>query len=71
MATFYQVVPLSQRSGIVEWCEGTMPIGIYLVGRGKGGAHARYRPQDKLSLEVRETLKACKNRTSELLTVRP
>lgn len=29
----YKVVPLSKRSGILEWCQNTMPIGSYLVGR--------------------------------------
>ena len=23
----YQVIPLSQRSGLLEWCEGTTPVG--------------------------------------------
>ena len=31
----YKVIPLSQRSGLVEWCENTMPIRVYLVGRGR------------------------------------
>ena len=40
-----QVVPLSQRSGIVEWCEGTVPLGEYLV-HPRTGAHLRYNPHD-------------------------
>ena len=28
----YKVVPLTNQSGLVEWCEGTMPIGLYLTG---------------------------------------
>ena len=24
----YKIIPLSQRSGLLEWCEGTMPIGM-------------------------------------------
>ena len=53
------MVPLSQRSGIVEWCEGTTPLGEYLVGPpGKPfqGAHSRYRPQDWVSIECRKKL---------------
>lgn len=49
----YKVVPLSRRSGILEWCTNTIPIGNYLVGeRGRGGkiikagAHEKYRPND-------------------------
>jgi ataxia telangiectasia mutated family protein len=55
----YKVVPLSQRSGIVEWCEGTTPLGEYLVGPpGKPfqGAHSRYRPRDWGSLDCRKKL---------------
>ncbi|XP_045153674.1 serine-protein kinase ATM [Echinops telfairi] len=41
----YKVVPLSQRSGVLEWCTGTVPIGDFLV-HSEDGAHKRYRPQD-------------------------
>ncbi|XP_069739549.1 serine-protein kinase ATM [Phaenicophaeus curvirostris] len=41
----YKVVPLSQRSGVLEWCSGTTPIGEFLVNVHKG-AHKRYRPKD-------------------------
>ncbi|KAL1781773.1 serine-protein kinase ATM [Sigmodon hispidus] len=41
----YKVVPLSQRSGVLEWCTGTIPIGEYLVNNEEG-AHKRYRPND-------------------------
>ncbi|XP_036340144.1 serine/threonine-protein kinase ATM isoform X1 [Rhagoletis pomonella] len=43
----YKVVPLSMRSGILEWCENTVPIGVYLgSGSDKVGAHKKYRPAD-------------------------
>lgn len=44
----YTVVPLSQRSGILEWCVNTIPLTEYLVGNGRNnfGAHQRYRPKD-------------------------
>ncbi|EDX12862.1 GD20371 [Drosophila simulans] len=42
----YKVTPLSMRSGILEWCTNSVPVGHYLVVEGKGGAHARYRPND-------------------------
>ncbi|NWS93822.1 ATM kinase, partial [Mionectes macconnelli] len=41
----YKVVPLSQRSGVLEWCSGTTPIGEFLVNVEEG-AHKRYRPGD-------------------------
>lgn len=54
-----QVVPLSQRSGIVEWCEDTCPLGQYLIGPPKQhqqGAHYRYHPNDWSSLDCRKKL---------------
>lgn len=54
----YRVVPLSQLSGIIEWCENTQPLGVYLVGRnGSGGAHERFRPNDLKPLKAREMLR--------------
>ncbi|XP_052895209.1 serine/threonine-protein kinase ATM [Anopheles moucheti] len=37
----YKVVPLSRLSGILEWCNNTMPIGAWLLN-----GHVKYRPQD-------------------------
>lgn len=53
-----QVIPLSQRSGIVEWCEDTVPLGEYLIGRPgtKTGAHPRYYPGDWTSLDCRKKI---------------
>lgn len=43
----YKVVPFSRRSGILEWCSDTTPVGLYLVGNRKDkGAHEKYRPND-------------------------
>lgn len=43
----YKVVPLSQRSGVLEWCTNTIPLSTYLVGtHGVPGAHEKYRPND-------------------------
>ena len=47
---------MSQCSGIVQWCEGTVPIGVYLVGPQENpleGAHMRYRPKDWKNNECR------------------
>jgi len=49
-----KVVPLSQRSGILEWCEGTVPMGEYLIGAN--GAHQRYRPHDWKALDCRRAM---------------
>ncbi|KAL4708134.1 hypothetical protein ACJJTC_009913 [Scirpophaga incertulas] len=53
----YKVVPMSRQSGILEWCENTTPIGLYLTGSNKEmGAHARYRPQDISCRAARDKL---------------
>jgi len=49
-----KVVPLSQRSGILEWCERTVPMGEYLIGAN--GAHQRYRPNDWKAIDCRKTM---------------
>ena len=50
-----KVVPLSQRSGILEWCEGTVPMGEYLIG-GVNSAHERYRPDDWKAADCRRSM---------------
>ncbi|XP_033740359.1 serine-protein kinase ATM-like [Pecten maximus] len=63
----YKVIPLSQCSGLLEWCEGTLPIGEYLIG-GKGeaeGAHRRYRPHDPLAMDSRRELAGVHAKPSE------
>uniref|UniRef100_A0A1B6BXN6 Serine/threonine-protein kinase ATM n=4 Tax=Clastoptera arizonana TaxID=38151 RepID=A0A1B6BXN6_9HEMI len=54
----YKVVPLSQRSGVIEWCTNTIPFSVYLLGSGKQkqGAHAKYRPNDWSHIECRKKL---------------
>ncbi|KFB44231.1 hypothetical protein ZHAS_00012124 [Anopheles sinensis] len=37
----YKVVPLSRQSGILEWCNDTVPIGVWLTQ-----GHEKYRPED-------------------------
>ncbi|KAM7542492.1 hypothetical protein Aperf_G00000017064 [Anoplocephala perfoliata] len=41
----YIVVPLARRSGVIEWCEGTIPLGEWLAN-DSSGAHQRYHPAD-------------------------
>lgn len=43
----FKVVPLSRKSGILQWCDNTLPLSSYLIG-GKEvkGAHAKYHPED-------------------------
>jgi len=55
MALCPQVVPFSQRSGVLEWCSGTVPIGEFLVDPNKG-AHCRFRPKDWTNLACRRRM---------------
>lgn len=66
----YKVVPFSRRSGILEWCENTIPIGNYLVGERdlagrsiKKGAHEIYRPKDWKPSE-------CLKKVSDISTIK-
>ncbi|XP_014671561.1 PREDICTED: serine-protein kinase ATM-like [Priapulus caudatus] len=56
----YKVMPLSQRSGLLEWCEDTIPLGVYLVGDSQrgGGAHHKYRPGDWTASACRRVMLA-------------
>uniref|UniRef100_A0A8C3RPQ8 non-specific serine/threonine protein kinase n=1 Tax=Chelydra serpentina TaxID=8475 RepID=A0A8C3RPQ8_CHESE len=60
----YKVVPLSQRSGVLEWCSGTTPIGEFLVNPEEG-AHTRYRPKDYSSSHCHKTMMDAQKQHSE------
>ncbi|KAM3874841.1 serine-protein kinase ATM [Diretmus argenteus] len=51
----YKVVPFSQRSGVLEWCSGTVPIGEFLIDPNNG-AHKRFRPQDWTNMGCRRKM---------------
>ncbi|GJU96059.1 serine/threonine-protein kinase ATM isoform X1 [Tanacetum coccineum] len=39
----YKVVPFTPSAGVLEWVNGTLPLGDYLTGSSRsGGAHGRY-----------------------------
>ncbi|XP_053871494.1 serine-protein kinase ATM isoform X1 [Malaclemys terrapin pileata] len=60
----YKVIPLSQRSGVLEWCSGTAPIGEFLVNPEEG-AHRRYRPKDYSSTYCQKTMMDAQKQHSE------
>lgn len=47
-------MPLSQRSGIIEWVENTMPLGEYLLD-----AHKNYNVGDMSPSTARGNFKVC------------
>lgn len=50
----YKIVPLTQMSGILEFCDNTTTLGNYLVA-----AHSKYRPRDKTVTECRAMMADC------------
>lgn len=54
----YKIIPLSQRSGILEWCANTTTLNDYLVSPNprKLGAHQRYFPNDLNPQKCRDTI---------------
>lgn len=54
------MIPFSQQSGIAEWCENTISLGDYLIGKNSNpGAHQKYRPDDMQPSEARQVIKVC------------
>ncbi|XVF09293.1 hypothetical protein REPUB_Repub07fG0080200 [Reevesia pubescens] len=53
----YKVVPFTPSAGVIEWVDGTLPLGEYLIGSNRnGGAHGRYGIGDWSFLKCREHL---------------
>ncbi|GLJ18554.1 hypothetical protein SUGI_0330040 [Cryptomeria japonica] len=51
----YKVVPFTPSAGVLEWVDGTVPLGEYLIGSSRnGGAHGRYRKTDWPFLTCRD-----------------
>uniref|UniRef100_K3XE23 Serine/threonine-protein kinase ATM n=1 Tax=Setaria italica TaxID=4555 RepID=K3XE23_SETIT len=51
----YKVVPFTPSAGVVEWVNGTVPLGEYLLGSTRiSGAHGRYGTGDWTYLQCRE-----------------
>ncbi|KAB2013879.1 hypothetical protein ES319_D09G187000v1 [Gossypium barbadense] len=51
----YKVVPFTPSAGVIEWVDGTLPLGEYLIGSNRnGGAHGRYGIGDWSFLKCRE-----------------
>ncbi|KAG5443325.1 Serine-protein kinase atm [Clonorchis sinensis] len=60
----YKVIPMAQRSGVIEWCEGTVPLGEWLAA-DRTGAHQRYRPKDLPPGQAKQRLAAVRDRPYE------
>lgn len=59
----YKVIPFTPSAGVLEWVDGTIPLGEYLIGSTRnGGAHGRYRKSDWSFLKCREHMATEKDR---------
>lgn len=53
----YQAVPLSQRSGLIQWVDNTQPFNEYVIGNDRqSGAHKTYYPNDLKANECRKKM---------------
>ncbi|KAL6583807.1 hypothetical protein OROMI_003096 [Orobanche minor] len=51
----YKVVPFTPSAGVLEWVNGTLPLGEYLIGSSRnGGAHGCYGIGDWTFVECRQ-----------------
>ncbi|XP_012534493.1 serine-protein kinase ATM isoform X2 [Monomorium pharaonis] len=64
----YKVVPLTQRSGVLEWCDNTVPIAATLVYTNSDapGLHKKYYPQDLTAKAAREKLMKVAQESNEV-----
>nr|VZI31142.1 unnamed protein product [Spirometra erinaceieuropaei] len=60
----YTVIPLARRSGLIEWCEGTVPLGDWLANE-TSGAHQRYHPTDLTPTQAKLRLAGVRDRGQE------
>nr|XP_034595825.1 serine/threonine-protein kinase ATM isoform X4 [Setaria viridis] len=66
----YKVVPFTPSAGVVEWVNGTVPLGEYLLGSTRiSGAHGRYGTGDWTYLQCREYLMSEKDKRRAFLKI--
>ncbi|KAL5544201.1 hypothetical protein UlMin_007985 [Ulmus minor] len=59
----YKVVSFTPSAGVLEWVNGTLPLGEYLIGSMRnGGAHGRYGIGDWSFLKCREHMANAKDK---------
>lgn len=56
----YKIVPLTQMSGVLEFCDNTNTLGNYLIT-----AHEKYRPDELKVSECRRMMTECAKKTPE------
>merc|ERR1719419_1254259 len=61
----YRIIPMTGASGLLEFCQGTLPIGVYLT-EDNGGAHGRYHPEGYSYKEAVKKFRDCQNANKPL-----
>ncbi|KAL2608088.1 hypothetical protein R1flu_026661 [Riccia fluitans] len=66
----YKVIPFTPSAGVLEWVNGTIPLGEYLLGSTRaGGAHGRYGGDDWTFMTCREHMSTAKDKLYSFQTV--
>ncbi|KYM98451.1 Serine-protein kinase ATM [Cyphomyrmex costatus] len=63
----YKVVPLTQRSGVLEWCDNTVPITVTLIGSSDNpGMHKKYYPRGLTAEAARDKMRIVAQESNEI-----
>ncbi|XP_019058626.1 PREDICTED: serine/threonine-protein kinase ATM isoform X2 [Tarenaya hassleriana] len=66
----YKVIPFTPSAGVLEWVDGTIPLGDYLIGSSRnGGAHGRYGIGDWQYPKCREHMSNAKDKRKAFVEV--
>ncbi|BBN18785.1 serine-protein kinase ATM [Marchantia polymorpha subsp. ruderalis] len=66
----YKVIPFTPSAGVLEWVNGTIPLGEYLLGSTRaGGAHGRYGGDDWTFMMCREHMSTAKDKLTAFQSV--
>ncbi|KAF8094951.1 hypothetical protein N665_0348s0034 [Sinapis alba] len=66
----YKVVPFTPSAGVLEWVDGTIPLGDYLIGSSRaGGAHGRYGIGNWNYSKCREHMSSAKDKRKAFMDV--
>ncbi|CAN8254904.1 unnamed protein product [Cochlearia groenlandica] len=66
----YKVIPFTPSAGVLEWVDGTMPLGDYLIGSSRSeGAHGRYGNGNWKYPKCREHMSSAKEKRKAFVDV--
>ncbi|CAH2064912.1 unnamed protein product [Thlaspi arvense] len=66
----YKVIPFTPSAGVLEWVDGTIPLGDYLIGSSRSeGAHGRYGIGNWKYPKCREHMSSAKDKRKAFMDV--